>query len=123
VDVAASAGAFVAAAAVRDNHMFGNSSILVEFLALSVGIYLGISATLDVGTLGALVVATFKYSTNSSAFLAAVTDLAGGETGLGVVDKARKVINSVKVIQALDAILESLKVSQCDAFVRAQLDA
>ena len=51
--------------------------------------YLALSAALDLFGLGALAVATARYSTNADAFLLAVQDLAGQDSsGLDVVNKA-----------------------------------
>ncbi len=52
--------------------------------------YLALSAALDLFGLGALAVATVRYSTNADAFLLAVQELAGQDSSsLDVVNKAR----------------------------------
>lgn len=52
-----------------------------------------------------------SYSTNADAFLVAVQDIAGASSGVGVVDQAKKAVNIVKVLRALDQIRELLKAS------------
>lgn len=56
--------------------------------------------------------ATARYSANADAFLLAVQELAGRDaaSGLDVVDKARKAVSMVKVLQALQSILDMLQV-------------
>ena len=49
--------------------------------------------------------------TNSSAFLAAVREIAGQDTGLNVLDKAAQAANTLKVFNALNSISDLLKAS------------
>jgi hypothetical protein len=49
--------------------------------------------------------------TNSGAFLAAVREIAGQDTGLNVLDKAAQAANTLKVFNALNSISDLLKVS------------
>lgn len=53
-------------------------------------------------------VATKRYSANSASFLAAIQAMAG-ESGLQVVDKARRAALTVKIISAMEQILRSLQ--------------
>lgn len=87
----------------------GSFTLAAEFVVYTLAMYLTINATLDVFSLVAVGVATKRYSTSTAGFLEAVQDLAGPDSGLDVVDKARKAVVTVQVLKALDQILERLK--------------
>lgn len=102
--------AFYTAGQLRVGQPFGGATIAVEYLCFAFGIYVGISAVLDLFSLLTVAAATARYSTSADAFLVAVEEMAGADaSAFGVVDKARQAVNMVKVIQALDAILFLLK--------------
>ena len=50
----------------------------------------------DLFTLGAVTVSSLQFQTNSAAFLAAVREIAGQDTGLNVLDKASQAANTLK---------------------------
>lgn len=77
--------------------------------------YLTLSAFLDVFAIIALGVATARYSANSAAFLEAVEKMAGPDTGLTLADKAKKAVVTIKVLAALEQILQMLKQGAADA--------
>ncbi|GAB4818851.1 hypothetical protein N2152v2_005897 [Parachlorella kessleri] len=110
LDAGASAGAFYTGVALGQSKAFGAYTLAVEYLAYCLGMYLALSAALDLFGLGALALATARYSTNADAFLLAVQDLAGQDSsGL---DVARKAVSMVKVLQALQSILDMLQGQQ-----------
>jgi len=51
----------------------------------------------DLFTLGAVTVSSLQFQTNSAAFLSAVREIAGQDTGLNVLDKASQAANTLKV--------------------------
>ena len=87
----------------------GPFTLAAEFVVYTLAMYLTINATLDIFSLVAVGVATKRYSTSTAGFLEAVENLAGPDSGLDVVDKARKAVVTVQVLKALDQILERLK--------------
>jgi Ca2+-binding EF-hand superfamily protein len=111
LDASASFIAFYTGTSIKASQAFGSATLAVEFLAYTVGMYLAISCALDLFSLAAVATATYKYSTEADAFLAAVQEMAGPTeaTGLGVVDKAKQAVNIIKVLKALDAVLAFLK--------------
>lgn len=115
VDASAAAVAFYSGTNIATSRALGSFTLAAEFLCYALACYLSISATLDVFALVAVGLATKRYSTSSAAFLEAVQALAGPESGLDVVDKARKAVSTVRVLQALDAILARLKARAGDA--------
>lgn len=100
LDLGSSAAAFYTGKAFSLGQTFGSATIAVEYLVYTLGVYLFISATLDLFSLISVVQAASRYSTNADAFLAAVEALAGPDsaTGLAVVDKAVKAVNVRRVI-------------------------
>jgi hypothetical protein len=68
--------------------------------------------------LTSLAVAARRYSTDTSVLLEAVRQLAGPGSGLSVVDSASLVVNTLKVIQMLEAIGLQLKVGLPDSSMR-----
>ncbi len=63
----------------------------------------------EVSALAAIIGAARRYSADSSALLAAVQKLAGPGSGIGVVDAAQLAVNTVSVLQTLEAVFESLR--------------
>ena len=51
-----------------------------------------------------------SHSPPAGELLSAVSSLAGPASGVRVLDKAQVVVNTIKVVQTLDAIVEVLKV-------------
>jgi len=93
----------------------GSFTIAAKFVVYTLAMYLTINAALDVYTLYAVGVSTQKYSLGTAAkLLEAVESMAGPETGLQVVDKAKKAIVTAQVLKALEQILERLKLSAAD---------
>jgi calmodulin len=93
----------------------GSFTLAAEFVVYTLAMYLTINAALDVYTLYAVGISTRKYSTGTAAsLLEAVQSMAGPETGLDVVDKAKKAIVTAQVLKALDQILDRLKLSAGD---------
>ncbi|KAG7673614.1 hypothetical protein Ndes2526B_g02935 [Nannochloris sp. 'desiccata'] len=93
----------------------GSFTIAAKFVVYTLAMYLTINAALDLYTLYAVGISTRKYSTGTAAkLLEAVESMAGPETGLDVVDKAKKAIVTAQVLKALEQILESLKLSAGD---------
>jgi len=54
-------------------------------------------------------VSSLQFQTNSAAFLSAVQEIAGQDTGLNVIDKATQAANTLKVFNALNAISDMLQ--------------
>jgi hypothetical protein len=93
----------------------GSFTIAAKFVVYTLAMYLTSNAALDIYTLYAVGVSTRKYSTGTAAkLLEAVEAMAGPETGLDVVDKAKKAIVTAQVLKALDQILDRLKVNAGD---------
>jgi hypothetical protein len=59
-----------------------------------------------------VLVSVQKYGSESSEILAAVRAMAGPATGLSIVDKASRAVNTIKVLQALESIVVLLKVGR-----------
>lgn len=82
-------------------------------LSLLAGYYAA-GAIFDTTKLVALVLATNNFNVDSAAFLAAVRQVAGASSsqlsGLGVADKLSEASSSVKVLQALGSMADTLKV-------------
>ena len=93
---------------IAETGSLGPLSLAGEFLLYTLAMYQTINATLDVFQLIAIGTATRRYSENSAAFLAAVQTVAGPETGLELVDKARQAVATVQVLQALDDMFQQL---------------
>ncbi|EFN55306.1 hypothetical protein CHLNCDRAFT_134269 [Chlorella variabilis] len=108
IDGAAGAGAYVAARSITADEL-GSLSLAAKYGLYFLAIYLFIGASFEFFSLGALLYAAFRYSTNADTFLVAVQEIAGSSTGLSVVDQANKAVNIVKVLAALDQIRELLK--------------
>eukprot|EP00877_Chromochloris_zofingiensis_P003321 jgi/Chrzof1/12990/Cz07g15150.t1 len=83
--------------------------LLVQLAAYFFGCYYFIQAAAEAGALVAVVVTARKYSTDSDVMLAAIQELAGPMSGLSVIDKAQLAVNTLKIIQTLESIAESLK--------------
>lgn len=86
--------------------------LLVQLAAYFFGCYYFIQAAAEAGALVAVVVTARKYSTDSDVMLAAIQELAGPMSGLSVIDKAQLAVNTLKIIQTLESIAESLKVGK-----------
>lgn len=77
--------------------------------------YYAAGAIFDTTKLVALVLATNNFNVDSAAFLSAVRSVAGASgssqlSGLGVADKLSEASSSVKVLQALGSMADTLKV-------------
>jgi hypothetical protein len=96
----------------------GSFTIAAKFVVYTFAMYLTINSALDLYTLYAVGISTRKYSTKTAAkLLEAVESMAGPETGFEVVDKAKKAIVTAQVLNALEQILERLKLSAGDVEV------
>ena len=107
-DLGAAYGAFYGGDFLRSLEPFPLQTVVV-LLSVGATIYFFTSALLEAAALTALGIATFQLGANADAFLAAVKQLAD-EPGPGVVGKAKKVVNTVKVVQALNALADVLMV-------------
>ena len=94
---------------IATTHSLGPLTVAGEYIVYVLAMYLTINATLDIFGLVTVGLATRRYSDRSAAFLEAVSALAGPESGLEVVDKARRAVATVQVLGALDQILRGLK--------------
>jgi hypothetical protein len=94
---------------VASTREFGQFTLAAEFLVYSTAMYLTISAALDTFQLVAVGVATRRYSASSAAFLAAIQQVAGPDSGLQVLDKAKRAVVTVKILSALEQILRALQ--------------
>lgn len=106
---------------IATSRAFGPFTLAAEFVIYTVAMYLTINATLDVFSLVAIGLLTRKYSASSAAVLEAVESLAGPDSGLQVVDKARRAVVTVQVLSALSQILDKLK-QQAGATATDQAD-
>ena len=86
-------------------------SIFVSLAIYFFAFYYFIQAGAELTALVSLIAAARKYSTNTEALLAAVQQLAGPASGLGVLNSVQLAVNTYKIIQTLDSLSESLKVS------------
>ena len=109
VDLTSAIIAFYTGYNLSVTRALGPFTLAAEFVVYVLAMYLSISATLDVFSLITVGLATKRYSTSTSALLEAIQDMAGPVSGLDVVDKARKAVITVQILQALDQILERLK--------------
>jgi Ca2+-binding EF-hand superfamily protein len=108
LDAGASWGAFSTAQALSVGPPFFGK-IAVEYLAYFLGLYFATSVFLDLFTLGAIAFSGVQYGSNSEAFLNAVRQVAGPQSGLNVVNKAQQAVNTAKVVNALNQINSILK--------------
>ncbi|KAL4428206.1 hypothetical protein ABPG75_002295 [Micractinium tetrahymenae] len=108
VDAASGAGAFYAARTISPQEL-GDWALAAKSAMYFISSYLWIGASFEFFSLLALFYAAYRYSTNADAFLLAVQELAGGSSGLSLVDQAKQAVNIVKVLQALDQIRDLLK--------------
>ena len=109
VDASSAAVAWYSGYSLATSRALGPFTLAAEFIVYTLAMWLSISATLDIFSLVAVGVATKRYSASSTGFLEAVQALAGPQSGLDVVDKARKAVVTVQVLSALDQILDRLK--------------
>lgn len=109
VDASAAFVAWYSGFNIATSRALGSFTVAAEFLVYTLAMYLSINATLDVFSLITVGLATRKYSTSTVAFLGAVEALAGPDSGFEVLDKARKAVVTVKVLSALEQILDKLK--------------
>lgn len=107
LDVVCSVGAFVIGSNMGQVDFPG--IIALQLLAYFGGCWYLIQAVAEAGALGAIFVASRRYSTNSDAILAAVQQLAGPASGIGIVDTTKLAVNTLKVISVLEGISEDLK--------------
>jgi hypothetical protein len=89
-------------------------SIFVSLAIYFFAFYYFIQAGAELAALVSLIAAARRYSTNTEALLAAVQQLAGPASGLGVLNSVQLAVNTYKIIQTLDSISESLKVGIWD---------
>lgn len=108
LDAAAASGGFFCGFVVGSAEEFP-FQIGVELVAYFVACYYAIQVAFEVGTLATILFTVAKYGAEASELLAAVQQLAGPGTGLGIADKAALAVNSFKIVQILDAIAEELK--------------
>lgn len=109
VDASAAFVAWYSGLNIANSRALGSFTVAAEFLVYTLAMYLSINATLDIFSLITVGLATRKYSTSTVAFLSAVEALAGPDSGFEVLDKARKAVVTVKVLSALEQILDKLK--------------
>ena len=84
------------------------SEIAAQFLLFTLAIYQSSNALLDLTQLVQVGLLTRKYAAESEVILRAVEELIE-ESGISVVDKLRAAIDTQKVLQQLDEVLELLK--------------
>jgi hypothetical protein len=80
------------------------SRILFILAGNFVGLYYLSGIVLELGLAAAIIYSTFRYGTSSTELLVAVKQLAGPASGLNIVDKASSVVNTLKVLQALEEV-------------------
>ncbi|GBF88866.1 hypothetical protein Rsub_01365 [Raphidocelis subcapitata] len=83
--------------------------LALQLVAYFGGCWYAIQAVAEAGALGAILVAARRYSTDSDAILAAVQQLAGPASGIGIVDTTKLAVNTLKVIGVLRGMSEDLK--------------
>lgn len=107
LDATASFGGFYIGGLVSEaNFPF---KILVELVGYFIGCYYFVQALLELTVIGGLLFSSYKYGTSSGALLTAVQSMAGPATGLGVVDRANRVVNILKVVSALESVSDLLR--------------
>lgn len=109
VNASAAVVAWSAGYNIAITRSLGSFSLAGEFVVYVLAMYLTINATLDVFTLVSVGQMTRQYAERSAAILEAIKAMAGPESGLEVVDKARRAVATVQVLGALDQILRGLK--------------
>jgi hypothetical protein len=87
----------------------GSFALAGELAAYFTAIYLTSGAIVELLNVFAVGIATRKYSANADAFLEAIESIAGSDSGLAVLDKARQAVVSLQVLNALDSLLTRLK--------------
>lgn len=109
IDASTASVAWYSGLQIANTKSLGSFSLAGEFLIYTLAMWLTISATTDLFTLIAVGRATKMYSDRAEDFLSAVQALAGPDSGLDVIDKAKKAVVTVQVLGALDSILNKLK--------------
>lgn len=109
LDAAASVGAFYIGGLFGEMQDFPGQ-IAIQFGSYFIGFYYFLNAIFESSALVGVLVSVQKYGSTSDEILAAVQQLAGPATGVSLVDKAAKAVNTIKVLQALDKIVQLLKV-------------
>ncbi|CAG9465197.1 unnamed protein product [Pedinophyceae sp. YPF-701] len=92
---------------------------LLGGLAYGASFYYGAEALLSLFLLISTGISTYYFSTNADAYVKAVQSLAGGETGLGVVDRAKKAASAAKVVRMLNQMSAALRADSENAKAEA----
>ncbi|KAI8467067.1 MAG: hypothetical protein J3K34DRAFT_431860 [Monoraphidium minutum] len=121
LDFACSAGAFAIGSNLSTMELpaWGIGLQLVAYFG---GCWYAIQALAEAGALGAVVVTSRRYQTDSDAILAAVQQLAGPSSGIGVVDSTKLAVNTLRLVGVLRGISDDLKtLSGSDKLERSTL--
>lgn len=105
-DAGATYGSYYAGNLLRSLEPFPLQPVVV-FVSIGLTFYFFAATLLDVTTFTAFSIAAFQLGANTEAFLDAVKELAG-EGDISVVGKAKTAVNTVKVVQALNALADVL---------------
>lgn len=110
LDLGAAYGSFVAGSymdiAAKE---YGWIAIVGQAVAFILAGYYVTGALFDFFKLGAIAFATVSFNVNSAAFLYAVEGIASSSRGLNIADKALDAVNTVKVFQALNKMVNLLQ--------------
>ena len=111
LDAGATYGSFVFAATITAAPGLP-APYLISALGTFAGFYFLSSTAFDIVTLAAVLWSIYRFGTNTDAFLKALQTVAGG-SDLNVIDKAKKIVDVFKIIQALNEIADILRVGHC----------
>ncbi|KAI8113161.1 hypothetical protein M9435_003166 [Picochlorum sp. BPE23] len=110
LDMGAAYGAFVAGGYLGlASEDYGIAAVIGQAIAYLLAGYYVSGALFDVFKLITVTIAGIQFNLNSAAFLNAVEGIAKTNSGFNVADKAQDAVNSVKIIQAMNKMVELLK--------------
>eukprot|EP00892_Ulva_mutabilis_P005297 jgi/Ulvmu1/3139/UM015_0179.1 len=99
--------------------VFGNSTFfgagLLAIAFQTLYYYFAIGAAFDTFRLGAVIGGAASLGANTDTLYAAIEQLAGEQSGLGIVDKAQAAVSTTKVVLALNSVRRVVKEEMGDA--------
>lgn len=110
LDAGATFGSFIFSASFSAAP--GIPPFIFSTLGTLAGFYFLTSTAFDIVTLGAILFSIYRFGANTEAFLAALEAIAG-TSDIPVIEKAKKIVDVFKVIQALNQIADILRVASC----------
>ena len=121
LDTAAAYGSFVAGGYLGlASSDYGTAAVIGQAVAYLLAGYYVTGALFDVFKLVTVAIASIQFNVNSAAFLTAVESIS--KSGLNVADKAQEAVNSVKVIQAMQKMVDLLQKEDQNATATESID-